>query len=100
MAGKKQALKRGKSRFYFPEHPDHPLNGASFASASCYTGTYKGLHTRKVVEVWESNYRNNNYSDAYWEGTFPVTAKDFGADIVLVHHWSAELGSNRFYLKN
>lgn len=96
----KKVLKKGKVRFYFPEHPHHPFNGAAMASCSAYTGHYQGLKCRNVIEAFEDNYRNNHYSDGYWEGTVTIKAKDFKADKVLVYLWSANGSSERFYLSN
>ena len=44
-----KALKKGNQRVYFPEFPNHPLNGASFERNGAFTGELNGLKKRKVL---------------------------------------------------
>ena len=82
-----KALKKGNQRVYFPEFPDHPLNGASFERNGASTGELNGLIKRKVLTVFEETDENLNSPASHWFGSFSITPEMFGADTVKVNFW-------------
>ena len=80
-----KALKEGGCRVYFPEFPNHDLNGAAFQHSGPTTGhSEDGI--RKVIDltVFEDSGHNNNNPAGWWEGAFAITPEMFGVEEVKV----------------
>ena len=99
-------LKVGKIRFYFPEYPQHPYNGASYGGHSVATGYYQGLIVRRSIDTFEDTVFNRFN---HWKRTgkhdkpMHLTASDFREDPgrVLVVLWDGSTGNSfttKFYL--
>ena len=83
----KKALKRSRLKVYFPEHPDHELNGATFSGCGGYTGSENGIPLRNSLVVFEDTEHNRTQPSGHWRETFEIKPEMFGAEKVLVHFW-------------
>jgi len=82
-----KALKRGSARVYFPEFPNHELNGASFESHGSYTGKVNGLKKRNLLTVFKETEENMFSPSLHWFGSFEITPHMFGVSSVKVKFW-------------
>lgn len=77
----------GSMRYYFPDFPDHELNGMMAWGAGKFEGEYNGKMTRKVVYGMDTR----GYE-------FFVKPEMFGVERVLVKHWYPGPATEFFYL--
>lgn len=94
----KTALKKGGIRVYFPEFPNHPLNGATFQRCGKYINEYNGLKTRKELSVFEDTEHNRNNPSSHWVENFTISPSDFNTEKVLVKSWFCGEIDEEYYL--
>ncbi len=80
----------GAIRFYFPDFPDHKLNGMMQWGAGAFTGDFNGKKTRSVAYGMHPNGLDQSY----------ITTDMFGTDKVLVKSWHHGCDPEYFYLTN
>ncbi len=77
-------------RFYFPEFPNHELNGMQCWGCGKYEGTHNGKPVREIA------YGMTRSGDE----AFIDPKEDFGVDMILVKFWHFQGESEFFYLKS
>lgn len=103
MKNSKKALKRGEMRYYFPNHPEHKLNGCFAHGTGPSTGTMEGKKTRDLITTFEGTESNYATAPGLWEDELRITADDFDSDVVLVKQWFSDgfgIEPEYFYLTN
>lgn len=83
----------GQLMYYFPEFPDHKLNGMYAYGAGRYEGEVKGKKARKIIYGLKARLQ-----DVYIRDEVYITPDMFGAEQVLVKSWAAGDPPEYFYL--
>jgi hypothetical protein len=94
-----KALKRGGNRVYFPDFPNHPLNGAAFERAGAFKGREDGIPCRGELSVFEATPHNISQPSGIWDESFYITPDMFGVEKVKVLLYFAGVDSETFYLQ-
>ena len=75
----KNAIHGGASQFFFPDYPNHPLNGCyAHAVGPFFNGTkIRGIFCIAGVDTYEDNEHNRTNDPKNWTGVLTITAADF-----------------------
>ena len=90
----------GKTRFYFPEHPDNQFNGCGANSCGGYNGKLiNNLKCRELISTFPLN--EHNEKSYPWTGGIDITPEKIGLPSpLLVRIWSDQVNRDTevFYL--